>query len=880
MHLVTRVVALSLGVVALLLAALGGYITASAPAADKAEIFLQGGHTDSVRSVAYAPDGESLATGGADNTIRLWDPASGNVRATLTGHTDSVRSVAYSPDGKGLATGSGDKTIRLWDLASGSVRATLTGHTGSVLSVAYSPDGKRLAAASADNTIKLWDLASGSVLATLTGHTDSVWSVAYSPDGKSLATGSSDNTIKLWDLASGSVRATLTGHTGSVSSVAYSPDGKSLGSGSADNTIKLWDLASGSVRATLTGHMASVSSVAYSPDGRSLASTGWDGTARYWNLETQREEMTLALGVGDQFLVLYPGSLRYRSSRQPGEIEPAAVRFHGTVDNAYPLHYYREPLLIGREETTRDAMRASVSVAPMPIRLAWDQLNNKPAWLAGALALYASLLIAIWALWRRSDSLEIAKDFLREALGHRVTADGRAAFRMNTASGQIHAVLFNPARDADREVFRNANGRLYLVYRDQAPSAEQLATLRQRAPQAQLVPLSSRDLARAIAAGSASVETLRRLEEPFVARNDPYDEQRPVESELMFFGRGKVLDDIPQSLLQGQHVGLFGLRKVGKTSLLNRVRDRLSDHPCIWIDCQGYEAVAVDLFNAVLGGLDKELTRLSTRVAVAIPAVENANQFRVAFLKGLEALRAKTPSARVILLLDEVDKYFPNRGQPQSEQTLREYVAFFRMLRALAQEHRGLAVMAVAYRPDVNRSNQLTDAAGENPMFMAYQEHFLGFLEAEDTATMLRELGRWQSIEWDEDALVHAHEASGGHPLMARQLASDTCERGRRKQVSITDLREAVKTVRDGFARHRIGRYIEESIWAMLRREERAVLVRVATQPGIAASLFQRDLAGALVNLVQFGVVDERLGGLRVRGSLLQAWIERNGMPE
>ena len=115
---------------------------------------------------------------------------------------------------------------------------------------------------------------------------------------------------------------------------------------------------------------------------------------------------------------------------------------------------------------------------------------------------------------------------------------------------------------------------------------------------------------------------------------------------------------------------------------------------------------------------------------------------------------------------------------------------------------------------------------------------------------------------------------------MARQLASDTCERGRRKQVSITDLREAVKTVRDGFARHRIGRYIEESIWAMLRREERAVLVRVATQPGIAASLFQRDLAGALVNLVQFGVVDERLGGLRVRGSLLQAWIERNGMPE
>ena len=115
---------------------------------------------------------------------------------------------------------------------------------------------------------------------------------------------------------------------------------------------------------------------------------------------------------------------------------------------------------------------------------------------------------------------------------------------------------------------------------------------------------------------------------------------------------------------------------------------------------------------------------------------------------------------------------------------------------------------------------------------------------------------------------------------MARQLASDTCERGRRKHVSLIDLREAEKAVRDGFARHRIGRYIDESIWAMLRREERAVLIRVAMQPGIAASLFERELAGALVNLIQFGIVDERLGGLRVRGSLLQAWIERNGMPE
>src|SRR5262249_6917150 len=90
-------------------------------------------------------------------------------------------------------------------------------------------------------------------------------------------------------------------------------------------------------------------------------------------------------------------------------------------------------------------------------------------------------------------------------------------------------------------------------------------------------------------------------------------EQRPVESEILFFGRGEALANIPQALLQGQHVGLFGLRKVGKTSLLNRIRDRMTSNPCVWIDCQGYEAVALDLFNAILYGLRKGLTGLGVK---------------------------------------------------------------------------------------------------------------------------------------------------------------------------------------------------------------------------------------------------------------------------
>ena len=242
------------------------------------------GHSHSVNSVAYSPDGQTLASGSNDNTIKLWNVKTRKLLQTLTGHSSLVSSVAYSPDGQTLASGSDDNTIKLWNVNTGNLLQTLNGHSKWVYSVAYSPDGQTLASGSADNTIKLWNVNTGNPLQTLNGHSSWVISVAYSPDGQTLASGSKDKTIKLWNVNTGKLLQTLKGHSNPVCSVAYSPDGQTLASGSDDNTIKLWNVKTGKLLQTLTGQSHSVRSVAYSPDGQTLASASGDKTIKIWQI--------------------------------------------------------------------------------------------------------------------------------------------------------------------------------------------------------------------------------------------------------------------------------------------------------------------------------------------------------------------------------------------------------------------------------------------------------------------------------------------------------------------------------------------------------------------------------------------------------------------
>ncbi|MDE0014485.1 MAG: dockerin type I domain-containing protein [Candidatus Poribacteria bacterium] len=249
-------------------------------------------HTRLVWSVAFSPDGRTLASGSWDGTIRLWNTHTPQHKTVLLGHSDEVISIAFSPDGRTLASGSWDRTIRLWNPNTGELKRTLIGHTAGVISVDFSPDGQTLASGSADQTIHLWNSHTGTLERTLTGHTNRVTAIAFSPNGQTLASGSEDQTIRLWNPNTGKFKRILTGHKQSVQSVAFSPDGQTLASGSRDRTVRLWNPNTGKVKKTLTGYTDGIIPVAFSPDGTMLAS-GNNRAIRLWNTQTEKYENTL-----------------------------------------------------------------------------------------------------------------------------------------------------------------------------------------------------------------------------------------------------------------------------------------------------------------------------------------------------------------------------------------------------------------------------------------------------------------------------------------------------------------------------------------------------------------------------------------------------------
>jgi WD40 repeat protein len=257
------------------------------------ELNVVGSKMKEVQALAFSRDGHWLAAENSNDTVTLWDATSQREIHTLASDkrlgplgTNWVYSIAFSPDGRWLASGVDDKTVRIWDVRSGRAVRDLTGLRRSVIYAAFSPDGRWLASGDDDKSIRIWEVSSGKEIRRLTGHKKPIYAVAFSPNGRWLASASADKTVKLWDIEAGREVKTLTGHESQVTSVTFSLDGRWLASGSRDKTIKIWDVETWQEVQTLGGLEHSVYTVAFDFRGRWLASGSEDGTINLWRLRS------------------------------------------------------------------------------------------------------------------------------------------------------------------------------------------------------------------------------------------------------------------------------------------------------------------------------------------------------------------------------------------------------------------------------------------------------------------------------------------------------------------------------------------------------------------------------------------------------------------
>ena len=268
----------------------------SGPDSAPPQLVIQTGHSSGPNCAVFGPGHRWLASGGADNTIRLWDVDSGRELRALIGHKGYVKSLALSSNGDLLASGSNDRTLKVWNVSSGRASLTLADHRAAVEAVLFSPDDRWIISGSADSTIKVWETASGRLVQTLKDHTAGITALAISLDGKTLASGSSDNSIKLWDTATWDLRRTLNSRTKKITTLAFSPDGRRLVSGSADGALVIWDTPNGKDRPMMKRNDSAVLAVAFTTE-QELLSTTADGAIVFWDAMTGKQNRVVA---GDQ----------------------------------------------------------------------------------------------------------------------------------------------------------------------------------------------------------------------------------------------------------------------------------------------------------------------------------------------------------------------------------------------------------------------------------------------------------------------------------------------------------------------------------------------------------------------------------------------------
>lgn len=455
---------------------------------DRPPVILAHESTSFVNAVAFAPDGQLVATGSSDRAggyLRLWDAGSGQPVRRLEGHTDAVTGVHFSRDGKRLLTSSYDATARLWNVETGELIRTFAGHDWWVWSAAFSPDERRLVTASHDGSAIVWTTDTGEPNPVpFLGHRKDgsqtpVFAAVFAPDGRRVASGGLDNCVLIWDpdelqpfdyaRAIGGRKpplqpyVTLAGHKAAVHALAFSQDGKRLVSGSHDNAVIVWDAETGAVIKTLRGHDGWVQACSLTGDGRLAVSASHDGRVKFWDVQGYEEARVLRGHVLDGHLDAVLAAAYSPDGRRVATASRDRTAKSWDASTGAELLQFRE----GHEFTTATAMffpdgkRLLTTAVDNTTRI-WDVATGSElaeTRLEGT-GLRGSAAVSHDGRWIVTGSLRPQQgDAWSAKLWN--AADGRLVHELQGHKTEVSAVAFSPD---DRLVFsgdRNGRGVLW-----------------------------------------------------------------------------------------------------------------------------------------------------------------------------------------------------------------------------------------------------------------------------------------------------------------------------------------------------------------------------------------------------------------------------------
>jgi len=835
----------------------------------------------------FSPDGQFILSSYKDFTLKLWNMNDFKKVQTYSEHKTPVLSLSFSYDGKYILSGSND-SMKLWKVNTGENIKTYQLHN--VHSLSFSRNGKYILSGSSEN-IYVRDFESGAIVVDIS---EQSCCACLSPDGYFIISGHSDGMIKHWRSDTNELVRKYYGHTNSITKVAFTSNGKTIISASKDNTIKLWDSKTGQLIRTYANHSSPVRTVCFNSDLTYFISGSEDNMIKIWPKGAIQEKMTICLLPGNEWISYQPNNVVYNASPQGDEW--ASIRFYNQNDKIYPLAYYRHELK--KKNWDRIDPDIKKKIDPKYIKRLWNSISSATL---DSFYMFIFIIVLLCVFYqffvkkrKPSDYINTIKLFFIKS-GYskfkiRVCKSDQQVFiRINPDNGTSYAICclwsnlsFNIINNECKNLIKQKSCRvkLYIIYTENKPSLKDVVEYL-RLKNCDVIPIALKNIEKALFDSHPDL-LLKKYEDPYIVRTDPYAETKPVSDPLLFFGRKYHIDSISSMLLKGQHVGVFGLRKMGKTSLVKMLRYHCSHVPGVYISCQAITpetnfSPETDLFfDEILNQLHTDLNALKIRNIPALKRIKRETTFRKQFMLLYDCWLKSGHSEPFIIIIDEIDVLFPGRSS-QTNESMHNYLKTFSLLRGIAESYNNLVLLVAGYRPHINRNNHLSCDLPENPMFHSFKEIFIEQLEQEESVALVTETGALQNIQWDDQAVNKVYKYCGGNPRITLLFSSMACQNGNIKNVDINQFESTFVDVIKNFRTNQIGNYFKEGIWDELTTEEKDFLLFICQNDNQIINIndFPSKFDEVSTSIEQFGIVRNKNRHFEFTSELFETWLKQ-----